>query len=106
MGVNEIISIAYREILRYLESEEHLGETPFHTVQYFPSSLYIYIYIIQINKELFNFLGNAIISLHDTLLNPLPTSGHTCSVLFNTKSLPFAHTTYILFQYDFYNHHR
>lgn len=46
-GVNEITSIAYRENLRYLESEEHLDEASLHTVQYFHSSLCIYYSINQ-----------------------------------------------------------
>ena len=47
MGVNEITSTAYRENLRYLENEEHLGEASLHTVQYFHSSLCIYYSINQ-----------------------------------------------------------
>ena len=51
MAVNEITSIAYREMLRYLESEENLGEAPLHTLQYFPSFLYMYVYYS--NKQRF-----------------------------------------------------
>ena len=98
MGANKIRLITYRENLRYLESKEHLVEAPLHRVQY--------VYITQLANELFNFLGNAMISLHETLLNPLEPSGYTCSVLFNTKSPRFPHTRYILLQYDSYNHHR
>ena len=47
MGVNEITSTAYRENLRYLENEEHIGEASLHTVQYFHSSLCIYYSINQ-----------------------------------------------------------
>ena len=48
-GVNEITFIAYRENLRHLESDEHLGEAPLHTVQYFHSSLCMYYSINQLN---------------------------------------------------------